>query len=110
MKWESPTPINSKQRRRRKRRGMSLLEVMVSLVIAIGVLAVAIPTIGTIFSLDQHRAAKDLALLYQQLHDEAIMRNVTFRVGFNLSDSSYTVEAGDPNTLIFELHGLQQCM
>ena len=41
-------------------------------------------------------------MLYQQLHDEAIMRNVTFRIGFNLSDNSYQVEAGDPRTLIFE--------
>jgi type II secretory pathway pseudopilin PulG len=80
---------------------MSLLEVMVALAIAVGVLVVVIPSIRTIFSLEQHRAAKDLALLYQQLHDEAIMRNVTFRVGFNLSDNSYTVEAGDPQTLIF---------
>lgn len=89
-------------RRRRARQGMTLLEVMVALAIAVGVLVVAIPSIGAIFALDQHRAAKDLALLYQQLHDEAIMRNVTFRIGFNLSDNSYQVEAGDPRTLIFE--------
>ena len=81
---------------------MTLLEIMVSLAIAVGVLVVAIPAIGTIFALEQHRAAKDLALLYQQLNDEAIMRNVTFRIAFNLSDNSYQVEAGDPRTLIFE--------
>jgi type II secretory pathway pseudopilin PulG len=81
---------------------MTLLEIMVSLAIAVGVTVVAIPAIRTIFALEQHRAAKDLALLYQQLHDEAIMRNVTFRIGFNLSDNSYQVEAGDPRTLIFE--------
>jgi prepilin-type N-terminal cleavage/methylation domain-containing protein len=102
MKHFLPPSQESHRRRVRHRRGMSLLEVMVALAIGVALMVVALPAIGAAFALEQHRAAKDLALLYQQLHDEAIMRNVTFRIGFNLSDNSYTVEAGDPQSLVFE--------
>ena len=72
MPIENVNMIARLSRSRRGRRGMTLLEVMVALAVAVGVLVVAVPTIRTIFTLEQHRAAKDLALLYQQLNDEVV--------------------------------------
>ena len=79
---------------------MSLMEVMVVLVIAIVLMGVLIPSLASFFMLDQRQAAKDLTVLYQQLHDEAVMRNVTFRVAYNLRQSTYEVQVGDPRALI----------
>jgi prepilin-type N-terminal cleavage/methylation domain-containing protein len=86
----------------RARRGMSLLEVMVVIVIMLGMITVAVPTIGSLFSLQQRKVAKDLVLVYQRLHDEAILRNVSFRIGFDLEGNSYSIDTGEPGTLIFD--------
>ena len=88
--------------RERSRGGMSLLEIVV--VIAIG-LALGVVVIGGVMSglrLEEHRFAKDLALSYELLHDEAVLRNVTFRVAYHLDGQYYTIESGDPATLIFD--------
>ncbi len=63
---------------------------MVVLAIAIVLMGVLIPSLASFFMLDQRQAAKDLTTLYQQLHDEAVMRNVTFRVAYNLRHSAIT--------------------
>lgn len=87
---------------RRSRRGMSVMEIVVVLVIAITLIALLAPSIAGFFMLEQRQAAKELSLLYEQLHDEAVMRNVTFRVAYNLKASSYQVEVGESGTLIFD--------
>lgn len=76
------------------------MEVMVVLAIAIVLMGVLIPSLASFFMLDQRQAAKDLTTLYQQLHDEAVMRNVTFRVAYNLRENTYAVQVGDPRALI----------
>lgn len=85
----------------RGRRGMSLLEIMVVLAIMAGILAIGIPSISSIYDLQQRGAARELALTYKFLVAEAQMRNVTFRVAYNLDAGTYKIEVGDADTLIF---------
>ena len=80
---------------------MSLVEVMVVIAILVGIAGVVIPTVATYTQLEQRRTAKELALAYEMMHDEAVLRNVTFRVGYHLDENYYEVEVGRPETLIF---------
>lgn len=86
----------------RTREGFTILEVMVVIAIILAVVAVSIPALNAILSLDQRQAARDLALTYERLHDEAVLRNVTFRIAYHLDANYYEVEVGDPDTLIFD--------
>jgi hypothetical protein len=54
-----------------------------------------------LLDLKQRSAAKELAQTYTWLLDEAALRNVAFRMVYNLDRSTWTIEAGDPNTLVF---------
>jgi prepilin-type N-terminal cleavage/methylation domain-containing protein len=83
------------------RRGMSLIEVMVVIAILLAVAVITVPAIGAYLQLEQHRAAKELALTYELLHDEAVLRNVTFRIAYHLDEGKWKVEVGRPETLIF---------
>lgn len=85
----------------RARSGMTLLEIMVVIAIIAVVSAIAIPSMGAVFDLEQRGAARDLAMTYKFLLNEASMRNVTFRIAYNLDENTYQVEVGDPDTLIF---------
>ncbi len=85
----------------RARSGMTLIEIMVVIALIAAVTAIAIPSFSTVFDLEQRGAARDLALTYKFLVNEAAMRNVTFRIAYNLDDNSYQVEVGDPGSLIF---------
>ena len=89
-------------RSRRSRRGMSVMEIVVVLVIAITLIALLAPSLASFFMLEQRQASKDLALLYEQLHDEAVMRNVTFRIAYDLKGNTYKVEVGESGSLIFD--------
>lgn len=86
---------------RRRRGGMTLLEVLVVVAIALALLAVGIPVASSMFSLKQRAAAKDLALTYELIQQEAVLRNQTFRVAYHLDGGWYQVEMGDPDSLIF---------
>jgi hypothetical protein len=79
---------------------MSLIEVLVVLAIGLLLIAVMIPATRSMLALDQRAAARKVALLYQRLHDEAIMRNRTFRIAFYLDEGRYVVEPGEPGALI----------
>jgi type II secretory pathway pseudopilin PulG len=79
---------------------MSLIEILVVLAIGLMLVAVMIPATRNMLALDQRAAARNLAQLYQQLHDEAIMRNRTFRISFYLDENRYVVEPGEPGALI----------
>ena len=87
---------------RRSRRGMTVLEVLVAIAILLAVVAAAAPALSAILSLEQRRVARDLALSYERLHDEAILRNVTFRFAYHVDGNYYEIEVGDPHTLIFD--------
>ncbi len=81
---------------------MSLLEVLVVIAIALALVAIAVPSLMSILKLQQRRAAGDLAITYGLLHDEAVMRNATFRIAYHLDADYYEIEVGDASTLIFE--------
>lgn len=81
---------------------MTLLEVLVVVAILVALIAVVGASLSNVLALEQRRLARDLALTYERLHDEAILRNVTFRVTYHLDENFYEVEVGDPDTLIFD--------
>lgn len=86
---------------RRARRGMTLMELLVALAIVLALAVVLVPSVSSIFELRQRKAAKDLVLLYQQLHDEAVLRNATFRVVYDLRNNSYKVEVTEGGALVY---------
>lgn len=82
------------------RRGVSLLEMMVVIAIVLAVTAVMVPVGRSLFDMNQRAAARKLALTIERLHDEAVMRNRTFRISFFLDENRYVIEAGEPEALI----------
>jgi type II secretory pathway pseudopilin PulG len=78
------------------------MEVLVALAIAIVLAALVITGVSAYPPLQQHQAARELSMTYELLHDEAVLRNVTFRVAFHLDQSRWEVEVGRPETLIFD--------
>ncbi len=80
---------------------MTLVEVMVAAALLAVLIGVAVPSLQGILDARQTGAAKQLALTYRYLRDEAALRNVTFRVVYFLDQARYTVEVGDPETLVF---------
>ena len=79
---------------------MSLIEVMVTIAIALALIAVLAPTARSVFEVDQRAAARKIAVLYERLHDEAVMRNLSFRVAYFLREGKYVVETGEAGALI----------
>lgn len=86
---------------RRARAGMTLIEILVVMAVLALVTAVAVPTLQAVWDLEQRGAARDLATTYRFLLNEAAMRNVTFRIAFDLDANTWQVEVGDPHTLVF---------
>ena len=86
---------------RSARHGLTLIEIMVSLAVMGAIAAIGVPAINGLLDLKQRAAVKELAQTYTWLLDEAALRNVAFRVVYNLDRSTWTIEAGDPNTLVF---------
>jgi len=86
---------------RAARRGLTLIEILVALAVMALVAAISIPTLEGLLALKQRSAAKDLAQTYTWLLDEAALRNVAFRMVYNLDRSTWMIEAGDPSTLVF---------
>lgn len=87
--------------RRHSRRGMTLMEIMVVGAIIAGVFAIALPSTRSLMGVERQVAAKNLASTYRYLREEATLRNVVFRVAFDLDENTWSVQVGDPDTLIF---------
>ena len=87
--------------KRRPRKGMTLMEIMVVGAIIAGVFAIALPSTRSLMGVDRQVATKNLASTYRYLREEATLRNVVFRVAFDLDDNTWSVQVGDPDTLIF---------
>jgi type II secretory pathway pseudopilin PulG len=85
-----------------RRRGMALVEVLVVVALLVGITAISMPALDTLFQLEQRKVAKELTLQYGLLHDQAVMRNVTFRIAYHLDEGYYQIEVGDADTLIFD--------
>ena len=86
---------------RQARAGITIIEVMVVIAIILAVAAIAVPAVGSMMALEQRKTAKNLALTYELLHDQAVLRNVTFRVAYHIDANFYQIEVGRPDTLIF---------
>jgi prepilin-type N-terminal cleavage/methylation domain-containing protein len=86
---------------RRQRHGLTLIEIMVAIALMATIAAIGVPAMSGLLDLKQRSAAKELAQTYTWLLDEAALRNVAFRMVYNLDRSTWTIEAGDPNTLVF---------
>lgn len=100
---------------RRRRQGMNLLEIMIVVGIMVGLLVIAFPLIGWVLRLEEKRTANNLVGVYSRLHDEAVMRNLTFRIAYHLDDRYYEVEVSEDPALLFtdpekraEFEALQQ--
>ncbi len=85
----------------RLRQGMTLVEIMVVMAILAMLSLVAIPSLNAIFDVQQRGAVRDLASTYQYLQAEAALRNVCFRVAFNLDANSYEVQVGSPDATVW---------
>ena len=88
-------------RRRRARRGMSLIEIMIVVAILVGLTAVAVPLGSSLLRLEQRQAAARLGTIYERLQNEAMLRNMTFRIAFHLEDRYYEVEGSSDPALLF---------
>lgn len=84
-----------------RRRGMTLIEILVVLAMMAVIAAVALPSLSALVGWSQRATAKELGQTYRWMMDEAALRNVTFRIAFNLDARTWKLEAGDPNTLVF---------
>ena len=85
----------------RRNRGLTLVEIIVVIAILGLIMAVAMPAINNALMMDQQAAAKSISQNYIWLIEEAAMRNMSFRVVYNLDQGSWKVEAGDANTLVY---------
>ncbi len=79
---------------------MSLMEVMVVIALVMVLLAILIPSTRSLLEVNQREGAKKLAAVFERLHDEAVMRNRSFKVSFYLEEDRYEIEAGEPGALI----------
>ena len=86
---------------RSARRGLTLIEIMAAIALMSVVMAMAVPTLQGILDLQQRGAARDLAQTWSWLRDEATLRNVSFRIAFNLDRNTWRVEVGDPGASVF---------
>ncbi len=81
---------------------MTLVEIIVALAISVLLMAILFPVIGGALGLRERASTRQLASAIGYVHQQAVLRNVTYRVGFYLEEGRYVIEAGDPNTLIFD--------
>jgi prepilin-type N-terminal cleavage/methylation domain-containing protein len=86
---------------RSRRSGMTLIEILAAIALMSVVMAMAVPTLQGLLDLQQRGAAKDLAQTWSWLRDEATLRNVSFRIAFNLDRGTWRVEVGDPAANVY---------
>jgi type II secretory pathway pseudopilin PulG len=71
---------------------MTLLEVLVSIAIMLLLTAILVPSLSAYMMLEQRAAARKITLLYELLHDEAVLRNETYRIVYDLDGGRWHVE------------------
>lgn len=86
---------------RRSRRGLSIMEVMVVIAILLALVVVMVPAVNSVLQLQERKAAKQLVMLYQRLHDESVLRNRTFRLIYDLDANTVKVEVGLARAVIY---------
>lgn len=80
---------------------MTLMEVLVTLAIVLGLTVVMVPTVSNVLALEQRAAAREIALAFERLHDEAVLRNKSFRIVFDLDRHRWFVEEAEAGAMIF---------
>jgi type II secretory pathway pseudopilin PulG len=80
---------------------MNLIEIMIVVGIMVGLMAIVVPIGLMLLRLDQKAAASELANRYERIRDEAILRNLTFRLAFHLDENYYEVEVSEDPALLF---------
>ena len=73
--------------------GVTLIEIIVVLALAAVMMAVAIPTLSTVFGVDKRRASRELAATMRWTYEEATIRNQPMRIAYDLDHHKYWVEA-----------------
>lgn len=86
----------------RGRRGLTLMEVLVAIAIMLLLTAALMPSLNAVFMLEQRAAARRMALAFEKMHDEAVLRNRTYRFWFDLDANTWGIEGGDAQFLIFD--------
>ncbi len=82
-------------RRARSQRGVTLIEIVVVLALAAVMMAVALPTLSTVFGVDKRRASRELAATMRWTYEEATIRNQPMRIAYDLDHGAYWVEAAE---------------
>lgn len=80
---------------------MTLIEVMVVIVILLGLAAVLAGGLRGVLGLENRSTVVKLTMLFQQLQEEAIMKNMTFRVAYDLKAGKITVDGAKGSAVIF---------
>ena len=75
-----------------------MVEVL-AIMVTMGALAYGM--LDAFFLLEQRSAAREIALTYERLRDEAVLRNLTFRVTFHIEKNVWQVEVGRPGEVVF---------
>ncbi len=92
----------------RDRRGITLIELMVVIVIISIVMFVAVPMIGSRLGGDIRKTAKRLGGTLQIAYDEAALRHVPMRLAYNLDDHAYWVEEATGPVRLFETQAARE--
>jgi prepilin-type N-terminal cleavage/methylation domain-containing protein len=81
--------------RARSQRGVTLIEIIVVLALAAVMMAVAVPTLSTVFGVDKRRASRELAATMRWTYEEATIRNQPMRIAYDLDHGAYWVESAE---------------
>ena len=83
------------------RRGLTLAELIITIFILGLIAMLGFPALNSIGAVKEKSTIKELGHTYLWLIEEASVRNVVFRVKFNLDQRTWKVEVADPNMMIF---------
>lgn len=97
----TPRRVDARPRSRRLRAGMSLVEIMIVVAILVGLIAVVVPVGSNLLRVEQRQTVARLGTIYERLRNEALLRNMTFRIAYHLEDRYYEVEATTDQALLF---------
>ena len=81
---------------------MNLVEIMIVIAIMVALIGVTVPVLSWSLRLGHKDAASKLTAVYERLNDEAMMRNVTFRIAYHLEERYYEVEVSPDAALLFD--------
>ncbi|MCP4871011.1 MAG: prepilin-type N-terminal cleavage/methylation domain-containing protein [Proteobacteria bacterium] len=82
-------------------RGLTLIELAVVLALFGVMLLVAVPTLRTIMGADLKASTIELAQTLRFVQDEAVLRNMSMRIAYDLDGRKWWIEAADGPVRIF---------